>query len=105
MFFGYMIRYLIIFIRVRTRASAIYYLKIRDTMKNSKKTLGTPIDGSLPLEVKNLFKKYGKEQNGGYEILNEKRVDVVSICQHFFVACLGHSAKSEFYKPKIKHVL
>lgn len=60
MFFGYMIRYLIIFIRTRTRAYAIYYLKIRDTMKNNKKTLGTPIDGSLPLEVKNLFKKYGK---------------------------------------------
>lgn len=40
-----------------------YYLKIRDTMKNSKKTLGTPIDGSLPLEVKNLFKKYGKKSD------------------------------------------
>lgn len=63
MFFGYMIRYLIIFIRARTRAYAIYYLKIRDTMKNSKKTLGTPIDGSLPLEVKNLFKKYGKKSD------------------------------------------
>lgn len=56
-----MIRYLIIFIRKRTRAYAIHYLKIRDTMKNNKKTLGTPIDGSLPLEVKNLFKKYGKK--------------------------------------------
>lgn len=32
-----MIRYLIIFIRTRTRAYAIYYLKIRDTMKNNKK--------------------------------------------------------------------
>ena len=63
MFFGYMIRYLIIFIRTRTRAYAIYYLKIRDTMKNNKKTLGTPIDGSLPLEVKNLFKKYGKKSD------------------------------------------
>ena len=48
-----MIRYLIIFIRTRTRAYATHYLKIRDTMKNNKKTLGTPIDGSLPLEVKN----------------------------------------------------
>ena len=43
-----MIRYLIIFIRARTRAYAIHYLKIRDAMKNNKKTLGTPIDGSLP---------------------------------------------------------
>ena len=32
-------------------------------MKNNKKTLGTPIDGSLPLEVKNLFKKYGKKSD------------------------------------------
>ena len=51
------------FIRTRTRAYAIHYLKIRDTMKNNKKTLGTPIDGSLPLEVKNLFKKYGKKSD------------------------------------------
>lgn len=33
-----MIRYLIIFIRTRTRAYAIHYLKIRDTMKIIKNT-------------------------------------------------------------------
>gem|GEM_PF-6490553 len=58
-----MIRYLIIFIRKRTRAYAIHYLKIRDAMKNNKKEQGTPVDGSLPLEVKDLFKKYGKKSD------------------------------------------
>lgn len=56
---GYIITYIYVFIFAYTRA--LEYDFFGDEMKKKHENIGEPIEGSLPLEVTNLFKRYGNK--------------------------------------------
>ncbi len=56
---GYIITYIYDFIFAYTRA--LEYDFFGDEMKKKHEKIGEPIEGSLPLEVTNLFKRYGNK--------------------------------------------